>query len=83
MKLPRDLVGADLASALRTLGYEVTRHTGSHMRLTGFSESIDSRLNQGQRRADGAKISRVASDQTLMPQCERSDQDIREGTLRD
>ncbi len=34
MKLPRDLSGADLARALRRLGYQVTRQTGSPMRLT-------------------------------------------------
>ena len=34
MKLPRDLSGDDLAKALRKLGYEVTRQTGSHLRLT-------------------------------------------------
>jgi predicted RNA binding protein YcfA (HicA-like mRNA interferase family) len=34
MKLPRDLSGADLAQALKRLGYSVTRQTGSHMRLT-------------------------------------------------
>ena len=34
MKLPRDLSGPDLAKALRSFGYEATRQTGSHMRLT-------------------------------------------------
>ena len=34
MKLPRDLSGDDLAKALRKLGYQVTRQTGSHLRLT-------------------------------------------------
>ncbi|MCS7049290.1 MAG: type II toxin-antitoxin system HicA family toxin [Verrucomicrobiae bacterium] len=34
MKLPRDINGARLAHALRRLGYEVTRQTGSHMRVT-------------------------------------------------
>ena len=34
MKLPRDLSGADLAKALRRLGYQTTRQTGSHLRLT-------------------------------------------------
>jgi len=34
MRLPRDITGDDLAKALRALGYEVTRQTGSHMRLT-------------------------------------------------
>jgi predicted RNA binding protein YcfA (HicA-like mRNA interferase family) len=34
MRLPRDLSGEDLAQALASLGYRVTRQTGSHMRLT-------------------------------------------------
>lgn len=34
MKLPRDLDGARLASLLRRYGYEITRQTGSHIRLT-------------------------------------------------
>ncbi|MGO8787662.1 MAG: type II toxin-antitoxin system HicA family toxin [Terriglobia bacterium] len=34
MKLPRDLSGLDLARMLRPCGYEVTRQTGSHLRLT-------------------------------------------------
>ena len=34
MKLPRDVDGAQLARALRRLGYEVTRQTGSHIRVT-------------------------------------------------
>lgn len=34
MRVPRDLSGQDLVSSLRSLGYVVTRQTGSHMRLT-------------------------------------------------
>ena len=34
MKLPRDLSGEDLASLLRRYGYEITRQTGGHLRLT-------------------------------------------------
>jgi predicted RNA binding protein YcfA (HicA-like mRNA interferase family) len=34
MRLPRDLSGEDLARSLLSLGYVVTRQTGSHMRLT-------------------------------------------------
>ncbi|HZF11982.1 MAG TPA: type II toxin-antitoxin system HicA family toxin [Thermoanaerobaculia bacterium] len=34
MRLPRGLTGEDLARALRLLGYEITRQTGSHLRLT-------------------------------------------------
>ena len=33
MKLPRDLGGHELASLLRGIGYEITRQTGSHLRL--------------------------------------------------
>lgn len=34
MKLPRDLSGAELAEALGRVGYQVTRQSGSHIRLT-------------------------------------------------
>lgn len=34
MKLPRDVSGAELAKNLGRVGYEVTRKTGSHIRLT-------------------------------------------------
>jgi predicted RNA binding protein YcfA (HicA-like mRNA interferase family) len=35
VRLPRDLSGSDLAKLLgRHYGYEVTRQTGSHLRLT-------------------------------------------------
>ena len=33
MKLPRDLSGAALAKALRRVGYQTSRQTGSHIRL--------------------------------------------------
>ena len=34
MRFPRDLSGAKLVSLLRRHGYETTRQTGSHVRLT-------------------------------------------------
>jgi predicted RNA binding protein YcfA (HicA-like mRNA interferase family) len=34
VKLPRDVDGLRLAKALGALGYEVTRQTGSHIRVT-------------------------------------------------
>jgi predicted RNA binding protein YcfA (HicA-like mRNA interferase family) len=34
VKIPRDVNGADLARALRVLGYERVRTNGSHIRLT-------------------------------------------------
>jgi predicted RNA binding protein YcfA (HicA-like mRNA interferase family) len=34
MKLPRDIGGEELAKLLSKYGYEITRQTGSHLRLT-------------------------------------------------
>ena len=34
MKLPRNIGGKELASALARYGYQATRQTGSHLRLT-------------------------------------------------
>ncbi len=34
MRTPRDISGEELARALKRYGYEITRQTGSHMRLT-------------------------------------------------
>jgi predicted RNA binding protein YcfA (HicA-like mRNA interferase family) len=36
MKLPRNLSGAQLIKALQQLGYQATRQTGSHVRLTSL-----------------------------------------------
>ena len=33
-RIPRDISGNELAKALSRFGYEVTRKTGSHLRLT-------------------------------------------------
>jgi predicted RNA binding protein YcfA (HicA-like mRNA interferase family) len=34
LKVPRDLDGKKLAALLKPYGYQITRQTGSHMRLT-------------------------------------------------
>lgn len=34
MKLPRELSGEELAKLLKKYNYQITRQTGSHMRLT-------------------------------------------------
>lgn len=36
MRLPRSLSGTELAVLLRRHDYEITRQTGSHLRLTSF-----------------------------------------------
>ena len=39
MRLPRDLSGEELAKQLAKFGYQVTRQTGSHMRLTRHNDN--------------------------------------------
>lgn len=34
MRIPRDLTGKELIKALGKLGYEISRQSGSHIRLT-------------------------------------------------
>lgn len=34
MKIPRDIEGKELAKFFKKYGYEITRQTGSHVRLT-------------------------------------------------
>lgn len=41
MKLPRDVPGMELASLLRRHGYEITRQTGSHLRLTSVAKGSE------------------------------------------
>ena len=41
MKLPRDLDGKKLASLLRRYGYQITRQTGSHIRLTCSAQGVE------------------------------------------
>ena len=38
MKVPRDIRGEHLAKLLGKYGYEITRQTGSHLRLTRSTE---------------------------------------------
>ena len=40
VRIPRDLSGAQIAKALRALGYEKVRHEGSHMRLTTTQNGV-------------------------------------------
>ena len=40
MKLPRDLSGDELIRALRRFGYQTTRQTGSHIRVTSNLKGI-------------------------------------------
>ena len=44
MKLPRDLSGEKLARLLHRFGYEITRQTGSHMRLTSAIKNFEHHL---------------------------------------
>lgn len=44
MRLPRDVSGERLASLLRRYGYETTRQTGSHLRLTSTARGSEHHL---------------------------------------
>ncbi len=44
MKLPRNLGGEDLAALLGRYGYQVTRQTGSHIRLTSTYKGTEHHL---------------------------------------
>jgi predicted RNA binding protein YcfA (HicA-like mRNA interferase family) len=44
VKLPRDLSGDELARALRRYGYQITRQSGSHMRLFPVLREISTTL---------------------------------------
>jgi predicted RNA binding protein YcfA (HicA-like mRNA interferase family) len=41
LKIPRDLSGEELVRALRRFGYQVTRQTGSHIRVTSRLRSSE------------------------------------------
>jgi predicted RNA binding protein YcfA (HicA-like mRNA interferase family) len=41
LKLPRDLSGVELAKLLRKFGYEITRQSGSHMRVTSRHKGVE------------------------------------------
>jgi predicted RNA binding protein YcfA (HicA-like mRNA interferase family) len=38
MKLPREISGTELAGLLKKYGYQISRQTGSHMRLTTLQQ---------------------------------------------
>jgi predicted RNA binding protein YcfA (HicA-like mRNA interferase family) len=44
MRVPRQLSGDDLIKALRRFGYQITRQTGSHVRLTRNCEGREFHL---------------------------------------
>jgi predicted RNA binding protein YcfA (HicA-like mRNA interferase family) len=44
MRLPRDVGGSELASLLSKYGYDVTRQTGSHLRLTSSLRGTEHHL---------------------------------------
>jgi predicted RNA binding protein YcfA (HicA-like mRNA interferase family) len=44
MKLPRDVGGEELAVHLGRYGYQITRQTGSHMRLTSTAKGFENHI---------------------------------------
>ena len=50
-RLPRDVSGNDLVKQLKRYGYEVTRQTGSHLRLTRSGEDGEHHITVPQHKA--------------------------------
>ena len=44
MKLPRDISGEELAGLLKRYGYQASRQTGSHIRLTSVIKGTEHHL---------------------------------------
>jgi predicted RNA binding protein YcfA (HicA-like mRNA interferase family) len=51
VSLPRDLSGNKLASLLGRFGYQITRQTGSHMRLTSALQGSQHHVTVPQHKA--------------------------------
>jgi predicted RNA binding protein YcfA (HicA-like mRNA interferase family) len=63
MKLPRDIGGKDLADLLSTYGYQITRQTGSHLRLrSSAGEGVHSLTIPAHRPLKVGTLSAVLSD---------------------
>jgi len=43
-RIPRDISGRELARLLKKYGYEITRETGSHIRLTSKLKGFEHKL---------------------------------------
>jgi predicted RNA binding protein YcfA (HicA-like mRNA interferase family) len=44
LKLPRDVSGEELIRSLRRFGYEITRQTGSHIRVSSKFKGTEHRV---------------------------------------
>ena len=66
MKLPRDVSGSRLAKLLRSHGYETTRQTGSHLRLTSSIMGSSHHVTVPQHRSIAVgTLARIVSDVAL------------------
>ncbi|HXT87375.1 MAG TPA: type II toxin-antitoxin system HicA family toxin [Verrucomicrobiae bacterium] len=73
MKLPRDLSGSELAHLLARYGYEITRQTGSHLRLTSRFKGSEHHLTIPAHRAlKIGTLSTILSDVASYLQTERA-----------
>ena len=74
MRLPRDLAGTELATLPRRYGYEPTRQTGSHIRLTCRLKSVEHHVTIA--RHDPLRVgtlSSILADVATYPEISRSD----------
>ena len=73
MKLPREISGKELAGLLQKYGYEITRQTGSHMRLTTVQKGVHHITIPNHKSLKIGTLSSILSDVAVHFKIEKSD----------
>lgn len=73
MRIPRDLTGKELIKALGKLGYEVSRQSGSHIRLTTTRNGTHHITIPDHRPIKVGTLSRILADVAAHQQMTRDD----------
>jgi predicted RNA binding protein YcfA (HicA-like mRNA interferase family) len=74
MKLPRDIGGKDLADLLSRYGYEMTRQTGSYLRLTPSTRGrVHSLTRPNRKPCKGGTLSAALGDVAKHTELEKQD----------
>ena len=72
MRLPRDLSGVELAKLLRRYGYDVSRQTGSHVRLTSNLRGVQHPTIPAHKSLKVGTLGAILSEVALYLEIERS-----------
>jgi len=72
LRLPRDLSGVELAKLLRRYGYDVSRQTGSHVRLTSNLRGVQHPTIPAHKSLKVGTLGAILSEVALYLEIERS-----------